>query len=44
MVSGELFGMSMSENFRKSLLCFDEGLEKSSGFFQTPSFACLQMQ
>ena len=41
MVSGGLFEMSKSANFRKSLLCFDEGLEKSSGFFHTPSFACL---
>lgn len=41
MVSGGLVGMSKSENFLKSSLCFDEGLEKSSCFFHTPSFACL---
>ena len=34
-------GMSKSGNFRRSSLCFDEGLEKSSCFFHTPSFACL---
>lgn len=38
-VSGGLVGMSKSENFRKSLLCLDD---KSSGFFHTPSFTCLE--
>lgn len=41
MVSGGLVGMSKSENFLKSSLCFKEGVEKSSCFFHTPSFACL---
>lgn len=41
MASGEMGGMSKSENFLKSSLCFDKGLEKSSCFFQIPSFACL---
>lgn len=41
MASGGLVGMSKSENFLKSSLCFDKGLEKSSCFFQIPSFACL---
>lgn len=41
MASGGLVGMSKSESFLKSSLCFDKGLEKSSCFFQIPSFACL---